>query len=353
MLATGSLKSPSGDCEPVTIGGVYKQNSFLGDSNYVVVRVHFTSPGRYKIATDIQNGFSFQDSAVVIDTGYQSIKLKGSGKPLLAQTTNFLVAFNTSYCSFSVSFDNSTAVFSLAGSPNTCSNFSLEGSYMVGTSLSTSNKIRLEVNVNTIGSYSITTNTTNGIAFSGTGNFTTTGNQTLTLQGTGTPLTGGITTIPIIAGNSNCNFNINVTNNAASINRADSAWEFKQGTRFFHGYFDGALTTPVNGSTVLTLVGLTGTDDTAIAILANIEGPVVKTGSYKTLTASTFEFFDYTGKSIFTARAATTTVEMTVVITAYNPATQIIEGTFSGTALNESNQPAPITAGKFKAKLNG
>ena len=80
MLATGSLKSFSGDCEPITVGGVYKQNSFLGDSNYAIVTVHFTSPGHYKIATDIQNGFSFQDSAVVTDTGYQTIKLKGTEK---------------------------------------------------------------------------------------------------------------------------------------------------------------------------------------------------------------------------------------------------------------------------------
>jgi len=249
MVATGSLQSVSGDCEPVTVGGIYKQNGFLGDSNYVIVQVHFTSSGRYRISTDVQNGFSFQDSAIVTDTGYQSIKLKGIGKPILAQTTNFLVAFDTSYCNFSIPFTNPSA-------------------------------------------------------------------------------------------------------NTTSINHADSAWEFNQGTKFFHGYFDGALTTLVNGSTVLTLVGLTGTGDTAIAILANIAGPVVKTGSYKSLTASTFEFFDYTGKSIFTARAATTNVEITVVIIVYDAATQIIEGTFSGTALNESNQPTPITAGKFKARLN-
>lgn len=250
MMATGSLKSSLGSCNPFTVHGTYKQNSFLGESNYVMVRVHFSSVGRYKIFTDTVNGFFFQDSAVVTDTGYQSIKLKGKGKPLFAKTTNFSVAFDTSYCSFSIPFTDRPA------------------------------------------------------------------------------------------------------GNTVSINRADSAWEFRQGTRFFHGYFDGALTTPVGATTVLTLVGLTATDDTAIAILATIPGPVVKTGSYKSLTESTFEFFDYSGKSIFTARAATTNVEITVVISAYNATTEIIEGTFRGTALNELNQPAPISSGKFKAKLN-
>lgn len=45
-------------------------------------------------------------------------------------------------------------------------------------------------------------------------------------------------------------------------------------------------------------------------------------------------------------------MELTVVITAYDAATQIVEGTFSGTALNQANQQITITGGKFKAQLD-
>ena len=247
---------------------------------------------------------------------------------------------------------SSTASYSLSGSPNVCSNFNVQGTYTIGGALSAMNTVTLQVNVATEGSYAIATNAINGMVFSGAGNFTTTGTQTVKLQGSGTPLNSGNSAVVVTAGSSTCSFNVTVGSNSTALNKADSAWVFKQGPSFFHGYFDGALTTLVNGSTVLTLVGLTPTDDTAIAILADIQGPVVKTGSYKSLTTSTFEFFDYTGKTIFTARAATTNVEITVVITGYDAATQIVEGTFSGTALTELNQPTPISAGKFKAKLN-
>src|SRR4051794_2370743 len=122
-VANGSLRNTSGNCQPVTINGVYKQDNTLGDSNYVIVQVRFTSPGRYKIFTDTQNGFSFENSSAITDTGYQSIKLKATGKPALAQATNFLVAFDTSFCTFSVPVVGTAATYTLAGSPNSCSNF--------------------------------------------------------------------------------------------------------------------------------------------------------------------------------------------------------------------------------------
>ncbi|MBD0285485.1 MAG: hypothetical protein ICV79_08685 [Flavisolibacter sp.] len=252
-IAIGSLRSVSGDCQPVTISGVYKQDSLVGNDNYVIVQVHFTSPGRYKIFTDTQNGFSFQDSALVVDTGYQSIKLKARGKPILAQTTNFSVAFDTSFCMFSVPVV--------------------------------------------------------GITNSGTG---------------------------------------------GAINASESAWEFTEGNNSFHGYFDGALTYDTSGSTILTLVGLTSpTKDKAIAISVYIAGSSsVKPGTYKSSGLSYFVFFDRAGNFIYTADKYTSGAEMTIVVTKYDAATRIVEGTFSGTAFNQANQQVSITGGKFKAQLN-
>src|SRR3954471_14096671 len=60
--ASGTLKSDSGNCRPVTIKGNYVKDSLLTDSNYVEVQVNFSAPGKYRILTDTANGFSFQDS---------------------------------------------------------------------------------------------------------------------------------------------------------------------------------------------------------------------------------------------------------------------------------------------------
>ena len=100
--ATGSLKDELGDCLPATVNGKYVRNIDLTDSNSVVVQVNFSAPGSYIIFTDTSNGFSFHASGVTKDTGLQSIRLTGSGRPALAQLTNFAVAFDTSVCMFSV-----------------------------------------------------------------------------------------------------------------------------------------------------------------------------------------------------------------------------------------------------------
>lgn len=254
FFATGYLQKSSGSCAPVRINGQYKAGIVLVDSNYITVPVHFTSPGRYKISTDIQNGFSFYDSAVVTDTGYKEIKLRASGKPIKAENTNFSVTFDTSICSFSVS---------LATPP---------------------------------------------------------------VQ-TPSPTT-------------------------PDINQSDSAWQFTVGNLSSRGFFDGALTHVLNGATIITLVGLTPTKDSAIAIIINMAGVPIFTGSYKSPVGATFIFFGSSGTDIFTADKALPGVELSVVITKYDPATRILEGSFSGTVLNGTNTAVPLTAGKFKAQLN-
>lgn len=100
--ARGTLKNISGDCQPITVSGEYVRDSVLTDSNFVIVQVNIDTPGVYKIFTDIENGFSFSDSGYIASTGLQSFRLKASGRPILAQTTNFIVAFDTSFCTFAV-----------------------------------------------------------------------------------------------------------------------------------------------------------------------------------------------------------------------------------------------------------
>jgi hypothetical protein len=60
---------------------------------------------------------------------------------------------------------------------------SVSGDYTKGVVLNSTNKVTVKVNVTTIGSYSISTTATNGMTFSASGAFSTTGVQTVTLTG--------------------------------------------------------------------------------------------------------------------------------------------------------------------------
>jgi endonuclease G len=97
------------------------------------------------------------------------------------------------------------AKFTLSSSGVSCSNTTVEGTYTFGTALTGSNKINVQVNVTATGTYSVASSDYYGIKFSGSGTFTTTGTQTISLTGSGTPAYAGTLTIPFSAGLSNCN----------------------------------------------------------------------------------------------------------------------------------------------------
>ena len=79
---------------------------------------------------------------------------------------------------------------------------------MKNTPVTINNRVDIKVNVTSIGTYSISTTTTNGLTFSGTGTFATTGVQTVTINANGTPLSIGNTVIPVTAGTSSCTFTL-------------------------------------------------------------------------------------------------------------------------------------------------
>src|SRR4029078_6365358 len=81
-----------------------------------------------------------------------------------------------------------TAVMTFPGAPGGCTNAVVTGIYQSGGALDATNLVTISVDVTKIGSYTISTAISNGISFSGTGNFTTTGIQTITLNGSGIPV---------------------------------------------------------------------------------------------------------------------------------------------------------------------
>lgn len=220
VASKGSLLDSLGDCYPKTLAGTYKAGQALTDSNYMTVTVDVLQAGSYTIVTDTVNGYSFKGTGTFNNTGATSVKLKGSGTPIVDGTDNFVVVYDSTFCSVPVtvlpgSTGGGSGVFTLAGSPGSCMNSSVAGTYTQGTALTTTNKVTIQVNVTTIGTWSVSTTTVGGMSFSNTGNFTATGVQNIVLNGTGTPTNAGPQTFSITAGSTSCTFSVTVAPNSA------------------------------------------------------------------------------------------------------------------------------------------
>ncbi|WP_292009410.1 hypothetical protein [Chryseobacterium sp.] len=174
------------DCSDSEARGTYIQGKELANSNYLNILVNVTKVGNYTISGTTTNGYNFYGTGVFLNTGIQAVQIPGQGTPVDIQTDNIqLVANGTEVnCTPSVTVD----VLSPSGTYTmSCGSATVNGVYSVGVPLHSSNTITLPVNVTALGSYTITTNTVDGISFSGSGVFTSTGNQNITLSGTGTP----------------------------------------------------------------------------------------------------------------------------------------------------------------------
>lgn len=99
-----------------------------------------------------------------------------------------------------------TAAFVVSGTPGPCTTPTVSGTYKAGTALDGTNTVTVLVNVTSTGTYSISTAITNGIYFAASGDFTTTGLQSVVLQGQGIPISTG--TYNYMAGANSCTFPI-------------------------------------------------------------------------------------------------------------------------------------------------
>ncbi len=101
------------------------------------------------------------------------------------------------------------ATYTYDGAPGNCISPGINGTYAAGTVLNGTNTIVLGVNVTVLGSYNVTTNPSNGVVFSGSGNFTMLGPNSITLTSTNTPAAAGpFTYTPT---NNGCSFDITYT----------------------------------------------------------------------------------------------------------------------------------------------
>ncbi len=207
--AVYSLAATKNNCINTSASGNYNRGTALNESNTIIVNVVIDTIGTYTIATANINGVLFKASGTFANRGSQTIALQGFGTPLSAGVFNFIPGVDG--CTFPVKFNsvgvlNNDALFSLNGSPDSCTAPLILGEYYKNIPLNKSDSLVLKVNVGRPGTYSVNTNAINGMIFSGSGTFTSNGFTTITLFGLGTPSTSG--PFNFIPGTNGCMFTI-------------------------------------------------------------------------------------------------------------------------------------------------
>jgi endonuclease G, mitochondrial len=102
------------------------------------------------------------------------------------------------------------AVFTFVDGSGNCNPIRVEGSYISDEPLTAGNKLVLQVNVTTAGTYSLRISSGNGYSFSASGSFTATGQQQLIVPGSGTPVIAGNNSLSISSQGSTCGFTVTV-----------------------------------------------------------------------------------------------------------------------------------------------
>jgi len=224
----GTLGGAPAACVPITVNGTYTAGVPLTVANTVVVEVNVTTAGAINITTNTVAGFSFSFSGN-LSTGTQSVTLQGTGTPTGSGAQNFTVTLGTSTCTFTVTLAG-PGVGTLGGAPGACTPATVNGAYSTGTALTAGNTVDIQVTVTTAGLFNITTNTVNGYNFAFTGNLPL-GAQTVTLTGTGTPLTAGTNTFTVTINATpavpTCTFNVTVTLNDYFPRTTGSNWSYE------------------------------------------------------------------------------------------------------------------------------
>lgn len=102
LTAKGTLQKDSiGDCMPILVSGSYKTDTLLNTSNYVDVSIKLTQAGTYSIKSDTINGYSFSGTGIA-DTGVNTVRLSGIGRPFVGGVDIFTIKFDSSVCEFNV-----------------------------------------------------------------------------------------------------------------------------------------------------------------------------------------------------------------------------------------------------------
>ena len=209
--AVFQLGTAGNTCLGIVLTGNYHVGVPLNITNTAAIGMNVTVPGVYNISTSTVNGVTFSASGVFTQTGYHQLVLTGIGTPTAAGTFNYNFPTVPGSCILPVSYTTvipGSAVFTLGGAGAACTGAVVTGTYIPTRPVTDTHNVKINVNVTTIGSYSISSNTVGGVGFSGTGTFTTTGLQTVTLKASGVPDAPSTRTFTVTVAGSSCTFSV-------------------------------------------------------------------------------------------------------------------------------------------------
>jgi len=209
------------DCQNINVNGSLISGTRFTVANSITLHITVTAIGAYSFTTDTLDGIYFSASGIVNSTGDMTLELAGYGTPEFARNLLFTIkdSHNAS-CSIKVTVTDAQplAVYVLEsgfGNPSPCI-YTVNGIYKANTPLNASNTVLMSVYVSYVGNFTVSTAAVNGMQFSYSGSFTTTGAQKITLQGSGTPTASGSAALlpeivgPHPLGGQTCGFNIPV-----------------------------------------------------------------------------------------------------------------------------------------------
>lgn len=339
--AVFTLNGAPGTCTGFDVEGTYIAGMPLTGSNTVSVNVNVTAIGTYNIITPASNGMTFAGNGIFAATGPQIIVLNGTGAPTATGTTSIPVTAGSSTCSFSIDVVDASA-FAVD-----CSSAVVNGIYIEDVALTAANTVEIDVNVTTPGGYNIT-GEINGMTFSASGSFATTGVQNISLAGTGTPTDDGIFYIPLTGGSPTCNFQV-IVEPTGTVD-----WNFTEGASTFQGQVVDAFledtTIATLTLTIFTFEGDNASGDVIIFGLSDVAGGIQNNETYSTsATITNSAAFEYIGATqSYKADPTLSGVTLIFTVTSHDTVTKTVEGTFAGTAKDTGNNTIAISNGNFK-----
>lgn len=253
-----------------------------------------------------------------------------------------------------------TSTGTLKDTLGNCLPITVTGTYFNGVVVHDTNYVQITVNVATTGSYNIQSDRQNGFQFAGTGVFSGTGVQTVSLRASGTPLQIQSTNFTVTFDSASCSFSVNVldsTGHSGGVTDSSSIglnqWQFVANGHTYAGNITTADFSNLIGAD-LTLAGnmASNSADTAFGITIQFPGSTLDTGSFATSAPGTnFSLqLNQSGNIIFAANATSNQV-LNIDISSYSGTSKIVVGTFSGSAYDINGNTVPITNGEFKATV--
>ncbi|MEP7110239.1 MAG: hypothetical protein ABI760_19745 [Ferruginibacter sp.] len=271
-------------------------------------------------------------------------------------------------CRKEYSFENHDARGSLKDSAGICFAQSIHGTFYNGITPGTDTAyIEVKVNVIKAGTYSIFTDTQNGLRFADSGVFTNVGINIINLRPGGTPINHVPANFTLRFDTSICSLSVNVSDsevlhqNTIPDTVLPYNWKFTDTKRgvTYRGLFENNYILTFGTLAVVVLSTREAKAPGDSTFLINISFPTgsITTGIYttdETPTGIVFRSFNEAcgncagGGLIPISSGALVTIK----VTDYDPATKIIKGTFSGTTIDWFNEIANITQGEFTAHVN-